>query len=137
MSKPLVVAAAIVDDLSRPTRLLGAQRSAPKSLAGRWEFPGGKVEPGEAEVDALHRELAEELGVTATLGALVLPPDGGDWPITRGYWMRLWFATVDREPAPLLDHDALRWLAVDELYSVPWLDADLPIVEVVAAAMAR
>jgi 8-oxo-dGTP diphosphatase len=137
VSKPLVVAAAIVDDLDRPTRLLGARRSAPKSLAGRWEFPGGKVEPGEPDVDALHRELAEELGVAATLGELVLPPDGGDWPITRGYWMRLWFATIDREPEPLLDHDELRWLAIDELYSVPWLEADLEIVGVVAAAMTR
>lgn len=135
MSKPLVVAAAIVDDLTRPTRLLGARRSAPKSLAGRWEFPGGKVEPGEADVDALHRELEEELGVTATLGAHVPAPNGGDWPITKGYWMRLWFASIDREPEPLLDHDELQWLTRDQLTTVPWLDADLPIVEVVGAAL--
>ncbi|WP_420110468.1 (deoxy)nucleoside triphosphate pyrophosphohydrolase [Pseudactinotalea sp.] len=135
MSKPLVVAAAIVDDLARPTRLLGARRSAPKSLAGRWEFPGGKVEPGEADLDALHRELEEELGVTATIGAPVPAPGGGDWPITKGYWMRLWFASIDREPEPLLDHDELRWLTVEQLTTVPWLDADLPIVEVVGAAL--
>lgn len=137
MSKPLVVAAAIVDDLTSPTRLLGARRSAPKSLAGRWEFPGGKVEPDEVDVDALHRELLEELGVTATIGALVPAPDGGDWPITKGYWMRLWFATIEGEPEPLADHDELRWLAVEELGAVPWLEADLPIVEVVGSTMRR
>lgn len=135
MSRSLVVAAAIVDDLTTPTRLLGARRSAPASLAGRWEFPGGKVEPGENDLDALHRELAEELGVRATVGPLLPGPGGGDWPITKGYWMRLWFATIDREPQPLADHDQLRWLDRTELDSVPWLDADLPIVAVVAAAM--
>lgn len=132
---PLVVAAAVVDDLEHPTRLLAARRSAPKTLAGRWEFPGGKVEPGEADVDALHRELDEELGVAATLGERILAPGGADWVVTKGYWMRLWFAVIDRDPEPLLDHDELRWLSRAELYDVPWLDADLPIVDVVAARL--
>ena len=132
MRAPLVVAAAIVDDLRAPTLLLSARRSAPKSLAGRWEFPGGKVEPGERAIDALHRELAEELGVAATIGDQVPAPDGRDWPVTKGYFMRVWFATIDSEPAPLLDHDELRWLAPTEFRSVPWLDADLPIVDAIA-----
>lgn len=136
MSRPLVVAAAIVDDLAAPTRLLAARRSAPKSLAGRWEFPGGKVEPGERDVDGLHRELHEELGVVATIGAAVPAPDGEDWPITNGYRMRVWFATITGEPAPLLDHDELRWLASDQLRAVPWLEADLPIVDAVARSFA-
>src|SRR5690625_7316137 len=59
----LVAAAAIVDDLRRPQALLAARRSAPKSLTGRWEFPGGKVEDGESDEAALHREIREELGV--------------------------------------------------------------------------
>ena len=70
----LVVAAAIVDDLARPQRLLAARRRAPAELAGGWEFPGGKVEPDETPVAALHRELREELAVSVRLGAEVLGP---------------------------------------------------------------
>lgn len=130
----LVVAGAIVDDLHRPRRLLAARRSAPKSLAGRWEFAGGKVEPGEVAEDALHRELTEELGVRITLGEQILPEQGIDWPILHGHSMRIWFVQiVAGEPTPLADHDELRWLPVADLYQVPWLEPDLPIVDAVSA----
>jgi 8-oxo-dGTP diphosphatase len=128
----LVVAAAIVDDLDDPRVLLAARRAVPASLAGRWEFPGGKVEPGEDPVDALHRELSEELGIRVRLGAEVEGPDDGAWRLTGTYVMRLWFATVlGGDPAPLVEHDELRWLDAGRWLSVPWLDADVRIVEAI------
>ncbi|UFU06236.1 (deoxy)nucleoside triphosphate pyrophosphohydrolase [Ruania halotolerans] len=141
----LVVAAAIVDDLDSPTQLLAARRSAPKSLAGQWEFAGGKVEENERDVDALHRELAEELGVQVQLGRRVPGPtgtdgdrDGSDWPILHGHAMRIWFAVITGgTPEPLADHDALRWLPLTDPYGVSWLEPDLPIVTAVHTLATR
>ncbi|WP_282948312.1 (deoxy)nucleoside triphosphate pyrophosphohydrolase [Cellulomonas endometrii] len=126
----LVVAAAIVDDLDAPAELLAARRRSPASLAGRWEFPGGKVEPGEAPEDALHRELREELGVRVGLGDELPGPDDGCWRLSERYTMRLWLAeVVAGTPEPLVEHDALRWLPRGQWLTVPWLDADVRIVD--------
>lgn len=126
----LVVAAAVVDDLDTPRRLLAARRNKPAALSGRWEFPGGKVDPGESPVDALHREIREELGVAISLGSEVTAPGGEPWRISARYALRLWPVTIDDgTPEPLVEHDELRWLDVGEWLSVPWLDADVPIVE--------
>jgi 8-oxo-dGTP diphosphatase len=131
----LVVAAALVDDLDAPGALLAARRRSPASLAGRWEFPGGKVEPGEAPVDALHRELREELGVRVGLGAELVGPDDGCWRLSETYTMRLWLAQVAAGvPQPLVEHDALRWLPRGQWLTVPWLDADVRIVEALRVA---
>ncbi|SFF32134.1 8-oxo-dGTP diphosphatase [Flavimobilis marinus] len=130
MERKLVVAAALVDDLGAPTALLAARRSRPAELAGMWEFPGGKVDPGETPVEALHRELSEELGVEVELGDEVVGPDDGAWVITDRHVMRLWVARVTGgEPQPLVEHDELRWLRRGELMDVPWLTGDVRIVE--------
>ncbi len=136
-ARRLVVGAAIVDDLDHPTRLLAARRTEPSALAGGWELPGGKVDEGESPLSALHRELLEELGVRVELGAHVPGPlPGTTWPLGERYEMLVWLArVVVGEPAPLEDHDELRWLGHDDLYAVQWLPADLPIIDVLASRL--
>ncbi|MEU3165934.1 (deoxy)nucleoside triphosphate pyrophosphohydrolase [Streptosporangium sp. NPDC006930] len=120
----VVVGAAIVDG---DGRLLAAQRADPPELAGGWELPGGKVDPGEDEHTALVRECQEELGVLIEVGERV----GGDWALAGGYVLRVWFAVVAEGRPEAKEHLDLRWLAESELYDVAWLPADLPIVRAV------
>lgn len=132
----MVVGAVIVDDLNLPTRILAARRTRPAALAGRWELPGGKVELDEVPVRALHREIAEELGVDLVVGAELLAPDGDPWPLSPGLVMRTWWCRTDGLPAIATDgHDQLRWLGVGELDSVPWLDPDRPIVDAIRSRL--
>lgn len=134
----LVVAAAIVDDLDAPTRLLACRRSSPPALAGRWEFPGGKVEVDEDPVAALHRELHEELGITVRLGTEVRGPDRERWPLGDGWAMRLWTGIViSGEPTPLEDHDELRWLPLGRWRDVDWLPADVAVVDHLVTTLRR
>jgi len=111
-----VVAAAIIHE----GEVLAAQRSAPPELAGLWEFPGGKVQPGETEADALIRECQEEIGVT-------IKPQQFLGEVANPYWrgsVRLWSAVLSDPGSGLpiaLEHLELRWLGADELSSVDWL----------------
>ena len=107
----VVVGAAIVRD----GMLLAARRTEPEHLAGGWELAGGKVEAGETDAEALVREVREELGVTVALGRRV----GGEWPLGR-YVLRVWLATIvdGGEPQPLEQHDAVRWVDLDDLDTV-------------------
>ncbi len=125
MSAPrLVVGAIVVDDLAAPTRVLACRRSRPAALAGRWEFPGGKVEPGETPGAALTREVREELALTIAVGD-ELSEDGARWPIDERYELGLLLAVLTAgTPGPGTDHDAVRWLGPDDLESVAWLPSD-------------
>jgi 8-oxo-dGTP diphosphatase len=115
-----VVGAAIVRD----GRVLAARRTAPAEAAGRWEFPGGKVEPGEPPEVALAREIAEELGCGVTVGDW-LP---GAVPIGDRHELVVAVCTLTGgEPAPV-EHDETRWLAGDELDAVDWLGPDRPFL---------
>lgn len=130
MSDRVVVAGAVYDR----GRLLAARRSAPEELAGRWELPGGKLEPGESPEQALVRELREELGVETEPVERV----PGEWPLKPGYVLRVWTVRLlSGEPRPLEDHDALRWLGPHELDDVDWLDQDRPAVAAVAGLSAE
>ncbi len=117
MSLKQIVAIALVDSLQRPTRLLAARRNRPAALAGLWEFPGGKVEPGEDPVEAVRREIREELGIEITLGDEIYGPLEQGWALNERAAMRVWFATIASEP----------WQAV------PWIPADEPIVQACVA----
>lgn len=111
----IVVAGAIVAE----SKVLIAQRTRPPELAGRWELPGGKVAAGEAEPDALARELAEELGVDVAVGEPL-----GDVELNATTTLRAYAATLVRgEPRPH-DHAALRWVSAAELHDVDWVPAD-------------
>lgn len=132
----LVVGAIILDSLTSPTQVLAARRTGVAPLGGRWEFPGGKVEPGEDPIDALHRELMEELGIRVEVGVEALPAIGESWPISETFHLRLWLSRVSEgHPAPTGSHDAIRWLGKTDLQDVPWLDSDLGAVPHVAALL--
>lgn len=131
----LVVGALIVDRLDHPQRVLAARRIGPPALAGRWEFPGGKVEPGEQLEDALKRELREELLIDVMLGPELVAPGGARWPISAGLEMGLWFAVVSAGKPTVGDsHDEVRWLNRDNLGSVDWLDSDRTVLPYVFTA---
>lgn len=133
----LVVGGVLVDRLDAPTRVLAARRSRPPALAGQWELPGGKVEPGETPEQALHRELEEELGVRVRLGVELVPDEGVAWPLTPGLELRAWWCAVrEGEPQAGEAHDALAWTTAATIADLPWLAPDRPLVERIRRALA-
>ena len=134
ISKPVVVGAAILDDAIRPTRMLAARRKAPKSLAGYWEFPGGKIEPDETPTDALLREIREELGVEIDILEHITAPSDAGWQLDNGMNMHVYIAVVrSGVPEPLIEHDLLEWAALtaSELHELEWIPADRPIIDAI------
>jgi 8-oxo-dGTP diphosphatase len=117
------VAAALFD---REGRVLIAQRPAGKALAGRWEFPGGKVMAGESEHHALARELREELGieVLAARPFMRLTHAYEDRDVALSLWIVERFAGEPRS----LDAQALKWVAPAHLPGEDILEADQPFI---------
>ena len=116
-----VVAGAIVS----AGRLFATQRGY-GDWAGWWEFPGGKIESGEAPEEALRRELREELALEVKVGEEVARVEY-DYPKFH-LSMRLYLCTPEGEPT-LREHSAARWLSKDELEAVRWLPADIEAVD--------
>ena len=115
--------------LVREGRVLAARRSGPPALAGLWEFPGGKVEPGEEPRVTAVREMAEELRCTIEVTGWV-EADVGD-TVGAGSDIVLSVASarlVEGDPVPT-EHDAVRWLRADLLDEVAWAAADLPFLD--------
>ena len=125
-----VVAAALVDTGGR---VLLAQRPEGKSLAGMWEFPGGKIEPGESPEAALARELHEELGITEpvmqpfTFASHAFPEFH---LVMLLYWCRQWQGV----PAGR-DGQALRWERPGAMAALGMPPADVPLVKALVAAL--
>ena len=114
-------------------RVLAARRTRPAHAAGCWEFPGGKVEPGEDAAAAVVREIREELGCeVAVTGHLA-----GSQPVQAGFSLEVVTAAlVAGEPVPH-EHDAVRWLAASQLREVQWLEPDVPFLTELAELMTR
>ena len=128
MSETVVVGVAIIDG----GRVLAARRVDPPHAAGRWEFPGGKAEPGESLEACAVREIVEELRCRvqpcAVLDVVAV--------IKPGYTLRVVTASlVSGEPIPH-EHDAIRWLRRDELRGIDWLEPDLPFLPAIEELLA-
>lgn len=124
MNRRVLVVAALI---ARQGEVLVARRKQAGERAGLWEFPGGKVEPGEGERAALARELREELGVRVQVGELYarlehIYPD-------LQVELALYRARLhdNEEPRPLIAEE-LRWVPLRELPALPFCEADVPVL---------
>ncbi len=116
----IVVGAAL---LSRG-RVLAARRTSPPQAVGRWELPGGKVEPGETPETALVREIGEELGCAIEITGWL----AGSVPIGTAYTLEVATARLLAGTPTPTEHDLVRWLGPDELDDVDWLEPDRPFL---------
>lgn len=121
----LVTAVALVD---ADNRVLIAQRPEGKAMAGLWEFPGGKLEPGESPETALMRELKEELGIT-TWASCLAPLTFASHTYENFHLLMPLFICRKWDGTPqALEHQALKWVRANRLRDYDMPDADLPLL---------
>ena len=127
-----VVAAVLCDSAERPTRIFATARGY-GDLKGQWEFPGGKVEAGETVRQALQREIEEELAAKIAVHELIETVEY-DYP-TFHLSMDCFWCELLSEKVMLKEAEAARWLTKEQLFDVPWLPADLGLVEKIRQQM--
>lgn len=128
----IVVAAALVD---RDGRVLVQQRPEGTAMAGLWEFPGGKIEPGETPEAALIRELDEELGIVVDHACLA-PACFASEPLGDRHLLLLVYALRKWQGVPVAQHaTALRWVRPVELYGLDMPPADRPLIGLIEALL--
>ena len=134
MKKVKVVAAVICNSLKSKTRIFATARGYGE-FKGMWEFPGGKIEPGETPGQALVREIREELDTTIKVGDLIvtIEYDYPDFHLS----MDCFWCEVAEGDLVLLEAQEARWLAKDELDSVKWLPADMGLVKIVRETLIK
>lgn len=121
-----VVAAAIVKD----GRVLAAQRGPGMTMAGMWEFPGGKIESGETPEESLVREIAEELGAeVAVRGHVVTTDHLYDFATIR---LATYYCELLAGTPTVSEHAELRWLTAAEMHDLDWAPADIEAVHLIA-----
>ncbi len=121
-----VVAAIICNDMERKSKIFATARGY-GDLKGGWEFPGGKVEPGETPQQALKREIMEELSTEIKVGELIDTIEY-DYP-TFHLSMDCFWAEVVTGQLELKEAEAAKWLTKDQLESVAWLPADITLID--------
>jgi 8-oxo-dGTP diphosphatase len=122
---PLLVVCALIE---KDGGVLMAQRPAHKHLGGKWEFPGGKIEPGETAEAALQRELQEELGVSIDILRPLAPHTHAYATVTVQLIPFVVRLTPDSGEPQTHEHAALRWVPAGELTALDLPEADLPII---------
>jgi 8-oxo-dGTP diphosphatase len=123
---PITVVCALI---IRNKTVLCAQRSESMALPLKWEFPGGKLEDGEAPEDALKREIMEELSIDITVGRAM---NVSEYTYENGRTIRLlpFLATMAIDLEPMAnEHAELRWVKAVDLLDLDWAAADVPIVQ--------
>ncbi|AOF97839.1 MULTISPECIES: (deoxy)nucleoside triphosphate pyrophosphohydrolase [unclassified Sphingobium] len=128
----LVVAVALID---ADGRVLLQQRPPGKAMADLWEFPGGKVEPGETPEAALIRELEEELGIR-THASCLAPATFASEPLDDRHLLLLLYVCRKWEGVPHPHHaTALKWVRPAQMYALPMPPADLPLIGILEALL--
>jgi 8-oxo-dGTP diphosphatase len=122
--KHLHVTCAIIE---RDGFVLAVQSSPNMSLPLKWEFPGGKMDGNESHEDCLRRELLEELGLRAAIRGS-LPPSSYQYP-TFGITLYPFICSIESGEPELREHSVLRWRPAEELHTLDWAAADIPVVK--------